>query len=50
MGRLQNKVTIITGAVGVIGAAIVRRFIEERCMVVMADIRMLDHLRLQYDE
>ena len=38
MARLQGKVALITGAAGVIGGAIARRFVEEGCQVVMADI------------
>ena len=38
MARLQAKVALITGAAGVIGGAIARRFVEEGCQVVIADI------------
>lgn len=35
--RLQDKVAIVTGAGGGIGAAICRRFVDEGCAVVAAD-------------
>jgi len=38
MARLQGKVALITGAAGVIGGAISRRFVEEGCKIVIADI------------
>ena len=37
-GRLQDKVAIVTGGVGGIGAATVRRFAEEGAKVVVADL------------
>jgi NAD(P)-dependent dehydrogenase (short-subunit alcohol dehydrogenase family) len=37
-GRLQNRVAIVTGGVGGIGAATVRRFAEEGAKVVVADL------------
>jgi NAD(P)-dependent dehydrogenase (short-subunit alcohol dehydrogenase family) len=38
MGRLHEKVVIVTGAAGGIGATCVRRFAEEGARVVVADI------------
>ena len=35
--RLQNQVAIITGAVGGIGFAATKRFLEEGATVIMAD-------------
>jgi NAD(P)-dependent dehydrogenase (short-subunit alcohol dehydrogenase family) len=37
-GRLQDRVAIVTGGVGGIGAATVRRFAEEGAKVVVADL------------
>ena len=37
-GRLQDRVAIVTGGVGGIGAATVRRFAEEGARVVVADL------------
>ena len=37
-GRLQDRVAIVTGGVGGIGAATVRRFAEEGATVVVADL------------
>lgn len=38
MKRLENKVAVVTGAAGGIGAAIGRRFVEEGASVVLADL------------
>src|SRR5690625_7593886 len=40
MGRLQNKVAIITGGASGIGAHIVERFLAEDATVVIADINV----------
>src|SRR5690625_3929000 len=40
MGRLQNKVAIITGGASGIGAQIVERFLEEDATVVVTDINV----------
>src|SRR5690625_591863 len=40
MGRLQNKVAIITGGASGIGAQIVERFLAEDATVVIADINV----------
>lgn len=37
-GRLAGKVAVVTGAANGIGAAVVRRFVEQGAQVVMADI------------
>ncbi len=41
MMRVQNKVTLITGALGGIGAACVQRFAEEGARLVLSDIKTL---------
>lgn len=38
MARLQGKVTIVTGAAGGIGAAVVERFVEEGAAVALVDL------------
>src|SRR5271163_4836365 len=40
MRRLENKIAIVTGGAGGIGAATVRRLIEEGAKVVVADLDM----------
>jgi NAD(P)-dependent dehydrogenase (short-subunit alcohol dehydrogenase family) len=38
MGRLEDKIAVITGAAGSIGAATARRFVAEGARVVLADV------------
>jgi NAD(P)-dependent dehydrogenase (short-subunit alcohol dehydrogenase family) len=38
MGRLDNKIAVITGAAGSIGSATARRFVAEGARVVLADL------------
>src|SRR5690606_14703539 len=38
MTRLENKIAVITGAAGGIGFATAKRFIDEGCSVVLADL------------
>ncbi|HEY6757978.1 MAG TPA: SDR family NAD(P)-dependent oxidoreductase [Baekduia sp.] len=42
MGRLDDKIAIITGAAGSIGAATARRFVAEGARVVLADVAEQD--------
>jgi dihydroanticapsin dehydrogenase len=46
MGALSGKVAVVTGAAGGIGSAVCRRFAEEGCAVVAADLheKPLDEL------
>ena len=49
MYRLQNKTALVTGAARGLGAAIVRRFVDEGAFVVAADVLDGDTARLVAD-
>jgi NADP-dependent 3-hydroxy acid dehydrogenase YdfG len=47
--RLQGKVALVTGAASGFGAAIASRFVEEGCLVLLADINK-DGLKAQLEK
>jgi 3alpha(or 20beta)-hydroxysteroid dehydrogenase len=47
MGRLKNKIALITGGCGDIGFATAEIFVREGARVIIADIRDTEGMKLQ---